>query len=51
MNIRIVLKHGLNQPYLEDYIVSIHQNLTIINPDSNTLRFFHIESSDQNVKE
>lgn len=51
MNIRILLKNSLNQTYFEDYTVSIHRNHTIINSDSNALRFFHIESSDQIVKE
>lgn len=51
MNIRKSLRNGLNQPYHDEYMVFIHQILSIINPDSNTLGFFfHIESSNQNVR-
>lgn len=42
MNIRKSLRNGLNQPYHDEYMVFIHQILSIINPDSNTLGFFFI---------
>lgn len=42
INIRIVLRNVLNQLYLEDYMVFIHQIHSIINLDSNTLDFFFI---------